>query len=97
MGNFTHVIEKDTEAQRHAADKTENQDPGQSFQTPSLNSPVPSAVFHRVAYLHIQFFKKIFIYFWESTSGGGTGRERDRGSEAGSVLTAASPMWGLNS
>ena len=30
-------------------------------------------------------------------SGGGAKREVDRGSEAGSVPTAESPMWGLNS
>ena len=30
-------------------------------------------------------------------SGGGAEREGDRGSEAGSALTAESLMWGLNS
>ena len=35
----------------------------------------------------------------EHTCKTGRGRERkgDRGSEVGSVLTARSPMWGLNS
>ena len=43
-------------------------------------------------------FLNVFIYFLrESASGGGTEREGDRGSEAGSALTAASPMWGSNS
>ena len=45
----------------------------------------------------------IYVYFLErerereGTRGGGAEREGDRGSEVGSVLTAASPMWGLNS
>ena len=41
----------------------------------------------------------IFFYFRESTNRGGTERERerDRGSEAGSVLTVDSLMWGSNS
>ena len=30
-------------------------------------------------------------------SGGGSGREGDRGSEVGSALTAGSPKWGSNS
>ena len=33
----------------------------------------------------------------ESTSGGGAKREGARGSEAGSMLTAQSPTWGLSS
>ena len=40
------------------------------------------------------------VYFWdrERASNWGKGRERvgDRRSEAGSALTAESPMWGLN-
>ena len=44
------------------------------------------------------FFK--FIYFEkekETASGGGAERDGDRGSEAGSMLTEESPMWGSNS
>ena len=48
---------------------------------------------------HLKFF--IFYFFWErrreSASEGGAEREGDRGSEAGSVLTAESLTWGLNS
>ena len=46
--------------------------------------------------------KKIFLMLFifererERESRGGVEREGDRGSEAGSVLTAQSPMWGLN-
>ena len=40
----------------------------------------------------------MFIYFdRDSASKGGTEREGDRGSEAGSGLTAESLMWGSNS
>ena len=38
-------------------------------------------------------------YFWErekNRTGEGRKRERDRGLEVGSVLTAENPMWGLN-
>ena len=38
-----------------------------------------------------------FIFEGESMSRGGAEREGDRGSEADSVLTAESPMWGSNS
>ena len=46
-------------------------------------------------------FFKVFIYLFERekerTSGEGTERLGDRGSEAGSVLTVESLMWGSNS
>ena len=46
------------------------------------------------------YFLSLFIYFErdrDSTSGGGTEREGDRESQAGSVLPAQSPTWGSNS
>ena len=48
----------------------------------------------------VKFKKIMFIYFErerQSMSWGGAEREEDRGSEAGSVLTAESPRWGSNS
>ena len=45
-------------------------------------------------------FKKYFLFFERkraSMSRGGAERDGDRGSKAGSVLTASSPVWGLNS
>ena len=41
----------------------------------------------------------MFLYFWETkgTSGRGAEKEGDRGSEAGSELSAQSSTWGLNS
>ena len=48
----------------------------------------------------IYFFKFVFIYFErdrDSTSGGGAEREGDRESQAGSALSAWSPLWGSNS
>lgn len=39
----------------------------------------------------------MFINFWEKVSTAGTEREGDRGSKAGSVLLADSPMWGSDS
>ena len=50
--------------------------------------------------LIISILFKCFIYFWERKrermSREGAEREGDRGSEAGSLLTAESPMWGSN-
>ena len=44
------------------------------------------------------FFLYAFIYFErEKEQAGEEQREGDRGSEEGSILTAESPMWGLNS
>ena len=47
---------------------------------------------------HFTIFKKFlkFIYFERARDGGGAEREEDRESEAGSVLTAESPMRGSN-
>ena len=39
----------------------------------------------------------MFIHFGDSMSWGGAEREGDRGSEAGSMLTAARQIGGLNS
>ena len=40
----------------------------------------------------------MFYLFLRESASQGVGRERgDRGSEVGSVLTAVSPTWGLNS
>ena len=38
----------------------------------------------------------LFIFERQSVSRGGAEREKDRGSEAGSALTADSPTWGSN-
>ena len=43
-----------------------------------------------------KIFLNIFIFERARVSRGGAEREGDRGFEAGSVLTARSPMWGLN-
>ena len=45
------------------------------------------------------FFKHVYLLLTEkeSASRGGAERKGDRGSEAGSVLTADSLMWGSNS
>ena len=45
----------------------------------------------------ISFFKFIFIYFErkQSLSRGGAEREEGRKSQAGSLLSAQSQMWGL--
>ena len=59
-----------------------------------------------VYFQEMLFFLSLFIYFKkerergrerERPSGEGAEREGDRGSEAGSVLTAESPLQGLNS
>ena len=44
-------------------------------------------------------FFNVYLFFKESVSlsGGGAEEEGDRGSEAGSKLTADSLMWGSNS
>ena len=42
------------------------------------------------------YFFDVLLNFERAQAGKGQ-REGDRGSEAGSVLTAESPMWGLNS
>ena len=55
--------------------------------------------------LFFLFFKCLFIYLLRERERererdheqGKSRREGDRGSEAGSVLTAESPAWGLNS
>ena len=39
----------------------------------------------------------MFIFDRTNACGGGAEREGDRGSEAGSALTAESPIWGSNS
>ena len=39
----------------------------------------------------------LFLRERECTSGGGTETQGNRGSKAGSTLTAVSPMWGSNS
>ena len=47
--------------------------------------------------MHVRMY--VFIYKRErkKVSEAGAEREGDRGSEAGSLLSAESPMWGLNS
>ena len=49
--------------------------------------------------LTYSFKKKVYLFLRERehTSQGGAEREGDRGSEAGSALTADSPTWGSNS
>ena len=44
----------------------------------------------------IAFLKNV-LFIFERAHMGKEQRERDRRSEVGSALTAASPMWGLNS
>lgn len=54
--------------------------------------------YYRFSFL-IAFLKKyiLFILEKESASEERVEREGERGSEAGSVLIAASPIWGWNS
>ena len=46
-------------------------------------------------FFNVYFFLREFYLFW--MRGGGAEREEDRESEAGSALSAQSPMRGLNS
>ena len=59
----------------------------------------PPVGFRLSQFLHsFMFFKCLFILRESMCARVGEGqREGDRGSKAGSALTAESPMWGLNS
>ena len=48
-------------------------------------------------FLFFCFLINVYSFLKESISGGEAEREGDRGSEAGSALTAVSPMQGSNS
>ena len=59
----------------------------------------PSIVFTGTSFkFYLQNFFLMFIYFWERERASRGGAERgDRGSKAGSELSAQSLMWGSNS
>ena len=50
-----------------------------------------------MALRNTSFFFNVCLFLRQSVSGGGSERGGDRRSEAGSVLTAESPMRGWNS
>ena len=65
----------------------------------NVNGDLVSMVFNGFSYYYYYYFiifKKCF-YFWERGRGRERGREANGGSKGGSVLTAESPMQGLNS
>ena len=65
----------------------------------SSHQPFSSSPSHPRNYTSFFFFFLINVHsFWrERASGGRAEKEGDRGSKAGSALTAANPMLGLNS
>ena len=48
-------------------------------------------------FLSVLFYRFIYFERERESHEQGRGTEGDRGSEVGSVLTAVSPTWGLNS